>query len=312
MQQHKSNMRKTIIHGLWLMLFLLILPSTILATNHKNITIAMVVKSIDNPTYELTKIAAEIEANHLGIKLMWVGPVELDTEIQIEIIKQLIKKNVDAIAIDVSDPTALNPVITDAVSKGIIVTTWDSDTIGSDRLFYIGTDSYTRGVRCAKEMMRLIGPNKKVFILSPPASIPNTGKQIKGFINTIKKASIKITDILYYNENIENNIRIIENYFYNNQSIHGLFLVNGWPNWYNPNKFPNFKKFKGKIVYFDYCTFTKSLISQKKIASCIDHDFANIGTLTIRYLTDVIRNKTKYPKKIDPGLCTINKNNINN
>jgi hypothetical protein len=130
------------------------------------LVIAMVPKALDNPVFTTTREAAKEAAAELGVELIWTASQRADAAEQVAVIESLIQKKVDAIGISVNDPTALKDVIDKAVEAGIVISTWDSDSSDSKRLFYLGTDNYAGGVQCGELMKGLLPDGGKVTILT--------------------------------------------------------------------------------------------------------------------------------------------------
>ncbi|MBN1913247.1 MAG: substrate-binding domain-containing protein [Candidatus Omnitrophica bacterium] len=278
----------------------------------EDITIALIPKGLDNPVFEPARIAAEDEAKKLGVKLLWVGAAETDTEAEISVIEEIIKRGVDAIGISVNDATALNWVIAKAIDSGILVSTWDSDAQGSKRLFYIGTDNYKGGFQCGMEMKKLLGGKKKIAALSGDPGAFNLNERIRGFTDAVKDADIKIVTVMYCYDNIERAASSIESYTKTNaDEFDGWFFVGGWPLFAQLDKLPNFKEFKGKVVCFDYFPPGKPWVEQGIIDVCVAQDFAKMGRLSVRYLAEMLRKKdATYPEINDSGLFRVDKSNI--
>lgn len=63
------------------------------------------------------------------------------------------------LAVDVIDPTTINPEIDRAVDSGVTVMTFDSDAPNSKRSSYYGMDNRSTGVTAAKILTSLMGPS---------------------------------------------------------------------------------------------------------------------------------------------------------
>jgi len=289
-------------------LFGLLFAGTVFAAD--KITIAVMPKGLDNPVFEPTKAGAEEEAAKLGVEVLWIGPAESSTDGQIEVIKSLIQKKVNAIALSANDAAKLNDVIAEATAAGIIVTTWDSDAPASARAFYVGTDNYNGGVKAGKEMLALIGKDKKIAVLSGNASASNLNDRIKGFQDAVKDSNITIVDTVYCNDSVDESVNLVESYTKAHPDLDGWYFAGGWPLWGEPEQMQNLKAFKGKVVCFDFFAARKAFTEQGIVAVSLGQDFKNMGALSVRYITDVIRNKKTYPAQNDSGLIRVDKTNV--
>lgn len=117
-----------------------------------------------NDTYEMVTENAEAAANDHNIKLIVQAPDEANLEQQIRIIEMMIKQEVDGIAIDPVDSEALIDVINKAVSSGIPVVCFESDSPSSRRNAFIGADNYKTGTVIGQTVNELLGGKGMVLV----------------------------------------------------------------------------------------------------------------------------------------------------
>lgn len=117
-----------------------------------------------NDTYEMVTKNAEAAANDYNIKLIVQAPDEANLEQQIRIIEMMIKQDVDGIAIDPVDSEALIDVINKAVSSGIPVVCFESDSPSSRRNAFIGADNYKTGTVIGQTVNELLGGKGMVLV----------------------------------------------------------------------------------------------------------------------------------------------------
>lgn len=103
----------------------------------KPITITLMAKVSGIPFFDAVNAGAQEAAKELGITVNYVNPVQPTAEAQIELIRAQILRNVSAITISSNDPDALVPAAKEAMSKGIVVTSWDSAVSPSGRQLFI-------------------------------------------------------------------------------------------------------------------------------------------------------------------------------
>jgi len=109
-----------------------------------------------------------------------------DTTQQIAQIQAMIDQNYDAIIVDAGSATALNPVIEQAVSKGIVVTNFDS-LVTTDKAIRINTDTFTWGVITAQWLMDQIGGKGKIIAMNGPAGVSVSDDRYAGAESVLKK-----------------------------------------------------------------------------------------------------------------------------
>ncbi|HEX9059977.1 MAG TPA: substrate-binding domain-containing protein, partial [Clostridia bacterium] len=174
------------------------------------IIIAMVPKSLDNPVFLDAKEEGERVAKKLGIKLEWLGSMQSDPTEQAAIVESLIIRQVDGIVISCADPEKMRPIINKAVKAGIKVATFDSDSPGSDRIFYCGTNNYAAGDACAKALIKALKAKKRskdelnLLIMSADKDSYNLNERLRSFMDTAQKGGLKlhVIDTLYCKDDI--------------------------------------------------------------------------------------------------------------
>lgn len=100
-------------------------------------TYALVAKDINNPYMKKQFEGFEKACEELGVTALYKGPQEPTPEMQIESINQLIAQKVDLIAVSANDYDALEPVLKDAMSKGIKVISLDSSVNPDSRIVHV-------------------------------------------------------------------------------------------------------------------------------------------------------------------------------
>ncbi len=109
-----------------------------------------------------------------------------DTTQQIAQIQAMIDQGYDAIIVDAGSSTALNPVLEQAVSKGIVVTNFDS-LVNTNKVIRIDTDQRQWGVVTAQWLMDKIGGKGKIIAINGPAGVSVSEDRWAGADSVIKK-----------------------------------------------------------------------------------------------------------------------------
>jgi len=282
-----------------------------LAAAQDKVTIALVPKALDNPVFTTSREAAKVKAEELGIELIWTASQKADAAEQVAVIESLIQKKVDAIGISVNDPTALKDVINKAVEAGIPVSTWDSDSPESNRLFYLGTDNYAGGIECGKIMKGLLPDGGKVAILTGVIGAFNLEERIRGFKDAVKDSGIEVVDILAGEDDINKSVEVVNTYtLANKDKFDAWFFDGGWPLFVPIDTLEPVKNFPGKVISFD--TFPPMLLFVKEgvVDVLVGQDFATMGAGTVEMLYKVVTEKAEYPEFNDSGLEIVDSSNI--
>ncbi len=122
------------------------------ASTSKQLTIAMLPKFKGENYFDAAKKGAEEAAAELGIKLLYDGPLQSDTNNakQVEILDAWIAQRVDAIIVSPIDAKAIKPTLDKAREKKIKIVTYDADTADpSARDFFVNqatSDDIAKGL----------------------------------------------------------------------------------------------------------------------------------------------------------------------
>ncbi|MDQ0060314.1 autoinducer 2 ABC transporter substrate-binding protein [Paenibacillus harenae] len=128
-------------------------------------TIAMVAKSA-SPYFSYAEEGAREAARQAGIEVTFESPRMPGAEQQIEVVEQLIRKDVDVIAISAIDPEKLIPMLVKARNQGIRVITWDSDTMLKGREFFVNqVETEVLGRHLMDNMAQAMGEKGKFVVL---------------------------------------------------------------------------------------------------------------------------------------------------
>lgn len=150
------------------------------------------------PTYEMTTMEATESAGKHNITLMVNAPDEANTKQQIRIMENMIKQNVDELAISPVDATALTPEINKAQAAGIPVITFESEAPSSNRTAYVGADDYRTGRQFAITTTRLLNNQGMILVENGLQEMHGLQQRLNGFIDYISnETGIEILEVNY-------------------------------------------------------------------------------------------------------------------
>ena len=165
------------------------------------LVIAIVVKNIGNPFFDVVKTGWDEACLELGDESIFRGPEQPTPEGQIEIIENLIAQKVDGITYVANDPESLVPVATKAMDAGIAVVGWESGIAASSRDVAVEpVSSQTIGADQVKIMADLIDGEGQVAILSAAATMANQNAWIDFMKEEWEKAeyaNMELVGIVY-------------------------------------------------------------------------------------------------------------------
>lgn len=284
------------------------------------LTIAFLPRSLGNPIFLDAFEAAQKKAYELGVRLEWVAPFDFDSDLQVEMIENLIRRKVDGIVASVNDEEEIHRVFQEAMDQGIPVATFDADSPGSGRLFYIGINNYEAGVEIGRALVDVIknkGLEEKTLdtmIMTGYREALNLEERIRGFLDaTSSEVSLHIADILENEDTVEKSIILLEDYLKVNPEVDVIYFVGGWPFYVTSDALPNFRQWAkegGIAVGIDL--FYDALLLQKEglIQYLIGQDMTGMGSQGLELMVRYIRYGEVPPEIVVTGLEHANESNL--
>ena len=123
-------MKKFMTVALCLMMVLAMMsPAFAASTKPENEWKIVVVPKEDlSPWFVRMKVGVDNYAAETGLNAYQKGPAKLDAAMQVQVVQDMIAQGVDALCVVPIDPAALEPVLADAMEKGIVVVTHEGST----------------------------------------------------------------------------------------------------------------------------------------------------------------------------------------
>lgn len=122
------------------MLLTMVLGSAAMAEG-KQRTYFISPKMVGAAYWEYAKEGALKAGEDLGVEVIWNGTPEVDAAKQVNMIQDMLIREVDGLAVAVNDATSMTNVFDEAAQANIPVVTFDSDSSDAERAFYIASDT---------------------------------------------------------------------------------------------------------------------------------------------------------------------------
>ena len=280
------------------------------------ITIIMVPKALDNPIFLDAKVAAEAKAAELGIKFEFVGPVRSDAAEQVSVMEGLVERRVDGIIVSVNDAEALRDVINRAVDAGIMVATFDSDSIDSKRSFYVGTHNYNIGYESGKRMLEHLPDGGNLAILTGRLGMANHEARIQGFMDAIEGSKINVLPIQSGEADVLRSVEVINQFTAANPDLDAWWFTGGWPLNADPQAMPELKRFHdngGVVVSLDSAYPMLRFLEEEYLDELLGQNFVLMGSLGVETLYKLIQGENvdlgDEDNQIDTGYELVDKDN---
>jgi len=198
-------------------------------------TIALVMKTLNNPFFIDMQRGAEQAANQLGVNLIvQAAEREVDVEKQMQIIENLIQRKVDAICVVPSGSKEIILAILKAKQAGILVLTVDTRVdsvalheVGGKVITFIGSDNIDGGRIAGKYIIEKLGGTGKVAILEGIPGHETGDARLSGFHQAVdKEPGIEIVASQTANWERDQGFNVFQNILQSNPDVQALFACN--------------------------------------------------------------------------------------
>lgn len=137
-------------------------------------------KSLNNPYWVDARKGMEDAAKKLGVKAQFLGPDTDDAGKQVAIFESVLAQKPAGIAVSPNDPASVIDIVSQARAAGIPVIAWDGPVPDSEVMGYIGTDNVAAGEREAEALVKAMGEEGDVAIVTGSLSATNLVQRLEG------------------------------------------------------------------------------------------------------------------------------------
>jgi ribose transport system substrate-binding protein len=282
----------------------------------KSLVIGVVAKSQSNPVFQAARTGAEDACRDLSkkfgidIKPNWRTPTNEDGQQQAQFVEQLVSQGADGIAISCSDANLLTNTINDAVDKGVLVVTFDSDAPNSKRMAYYGIDDAEAGREVARQLAKSMGEKGTVAILAGNQNAPNLQTRVRGVKEELAKfKDIMVKDTYYHKETANDAAAMVQQVQNANPDISGWAMVGGWP-LFTQNALDGIYD-KAKVVSVDTLPEQLEYVKKGQVQALIGQDCYGWGYQSVVMLVEKL-HEGKTPEKVINTfkLAVVTKDNV--
>jgi ribose transport system substrate-binding protein len=209
-------------------------------------TLAIVVKGLDNPFFDLIRQGCEKAQAELksGYRCYYTGPASTADEAgEVQIVDDLLTKGVAAMAISPSNAPSIANVLRRR-KPTIPIMTIDADLLAKDhdlRQTYLGTDNYLMGVKLAEHLKKLKPSGGTLCLVLGNVAADNINQRAAGTRDTLsgKKGIERLagqngwTEIagcpLFTNDDAAKGNQMMADVLTANKTLDAFVLEGGWP-----------------------------------------------------------------------------------
>lgn len=205
------------------------------ATTSRKPTVALVVKTMNNPFFVEMARGAKEAADSLGMTLVVQAPSrEIDTEQQMQIVENLVQRHVDVLAIVPNGSREIVPAVVKANAAGIPVLGVDSridavtlQTAQGHIATFIGSDNADGGRIAGEFLAQRLGGTGPVAVLEGVAGHETADARLRGFRDAIAKHP-GMTIVSSQPANMERDLAftVMQNTLQAHPDVKGVFAAN--------------------------------------------------------------------------------------
>lgn len=318
---HKNKAFNLIMMVGLILVFLSLLNVAPQAQERKTLTIAWIPKALNNPVFALGRDGAFTKARELtrkgpiNVDVVYTASLASDAAAQVRVMEDVIAMGVDAIGVSANDPTALKDVINKAVSAGIPVMTWDSDSPDSKRFTYLGVSNYDGGRMAGKILAKVLDGKGKVAILTGVPGAFNLEERIRGFKDEMKNyRGIKIVTTVACDDEIMKGVTVVEETMQAVPDLNGWFFVGLWPLFAEEGSMVLWERAakagKIKTVAFDTLPVELNYMKKGMLQGLVGQKYWGWGYDTIQMIYDYIVYNKRYANWTDSGMDIVGPDNV--
>lgn len=277
---------------------------------------ALVPKGINVPFFNDCEKGGKEEAAKLGVECLYTGSPNSDEAEQVQILRDLITKNVSGIAVSPVNGDAVVSVIAAARAKNIPVITFDSDSPKSKRIAYIGTDNTDAG-REAGKAFKAVLPKGKIAIITGHLAAVNHGERVKGFREALGSGFQEIPGSPFAcDDDSSKGLQITQDILTRYPDLDGIFYTGGWVQYGAPEayikalqkKSADMKSKKFVIVAFDSLPAQLKVLKQGYCSALIGQRPVKMGSDSMDALNNLASGKTA--ADVNTGVDVITESNV--
>jgi len=276
------------------------------ATGSGGPTIALVMKTLNNPFFIDMERGAKEAAQRLGVNLLvQAAEREVDVEKQMQIVENLIERKVDALCITPSGSKEIVPAILKANQAGIPVLVVDTRVdaqalakAGGRTVTFVGSDNAEGGRIAARYLVDRLGGQGSVAILEGVPGHETGDARLRGFREVIGQAAgMKVVASQTANWERDQGYNVFQNLLQSHPEVQGVFACNDLMALGAVEAIAAAQK-TGRVlvVGFDATGDARTAIRQGTMAGSVAQHPEEMGRLAVEQALAAVRKQTVAPE----------------
>jgi ribose transport system substrate-binding protein len=187
--------RRALATGLGLLAIAALAGSCQKSTHEDTERYVFVAANVNLPYWQEAQAGFKDAAQTMGVKAGFTGPATYSPDEELKAFQDAVRGQPAGILVSPARAKLFQDAIDSAVQAGIPVICVDSDSPGSRRILFIGTDNYRAGVESARRMANLLHGNGRVLLITILAQF-NLNERLRGVLETFGHQPIAITEVI--------------------------------------------------------------------------------------------------------------------
>jgi simple sugar transport system substrate-binding protein len=270
-----------------------------------------------NPFFVPTIYGIQDACALVNCSYQWTGSENSIVSEMVSAMNTAISAKADGIAVAIVDKTAFNTPVTNALSAGIPVVSYNADapvSSGNQRLAYIGQDLYQSGVALGQRIVSLVPSGDIAGFIATPGQL-NIQPRIDGAKAAIQASGKPINFVqIATGAQLTDELARIEAYYLGHQSLKGMVAVDAGST-QGLSQIMEKYSLQSKGIHaggFDLQPKTLQEIKSGNLDFTIDQQPYLQGFIPVLQLfLYKLSGGLMFPAQTDTGLLFVDKNNVN-
>ncbi|WP_434565019.1 sugar ABC transporter substrate-binding protein [Thermoanaerobacterium thermosaccharolyticum] len=279
--------------------------------DNNNIKIAVVLKALNSDYWRIVAAGAKDAGKELGVDVEVIAPnSEEDISGQVAMIEDQITKNVSALVVSPSLPSAEISVLTNAVNAKIPVLLIDTDIANFDKKeTFIGTGNVKAGEMGAEYLSSKLPKGSDVAIIRGDLGNTTMDDREKGAKDAFEKAGMNVVDVQPANSDRNMAYSVMQNMWQTHPNIKAVFALNDEMALGAEKALKQMGKNNVLVIGVDGSPDALLAVKNGELAGTVAQQGYNMGKFGVEDALKVIKGE-KIPKIIDTGTVVVTKDNV--
>ncbi len=281
-----------------------------LQSEDDEVNIKVIVKKKDHEFWAVVEMGAQAASKEFNVNIDFDGPVnEKDIDVQINMVKEAIESNIDALVLAAGDFTKLVPIAEQAKTAGIPVIIIDSNIDSNKMNSFIGTDNIDAGKQLGYALVNEVGDTCKVVVMSFVKGAATANEREAGFLSAIGTyPNIDVIETVYCNSEDILAEQLTKELLKTYHDIDAFVCLNAYGTIGTARAIFDLED-ETKVIGFDSAPEEISYLEKGVIQTLVIQNPFSMGYLGVKHAVDAIEGKS-VPKIVKTESKMIDKDNM--